>query len=52
MECLELYTVQEKDPDVIWLTPEIQGLKLKMELGTGSALSLISYEEYGDKFPI
>ncbi|KAL3975969.1 inner nuclear membrane protein Man1 [Sarotherodon galilaeus] len=51
LACLELYTMQEKDNDAIWLTPKIQGVELQMELDTGSALSLISYEDYRDKFP-
>ncbi|XP_030586939.1 uncharacterized protein K02A2.6-like [Archocentrus centrarchus] len=51
LACLELNTIQGKDNDAIWLTPKIQGVKLKMELDTGSALSLISYEDYRDKFP-
>ncbi|KAL4009353.1 hypothetical protein ACER0C_003205 [Sarotherodon galilaeus] len=51
LACLELYTMQEKDNDAIWLTPKIQGIELQMELDTGSALSLISYEDYRNKFP-
>ncbi|XP_014876941.1 uncharacterized protein K02A2.6-like [Poecilia latipinna] len=53
LACLELHTIQEKEKykGAIWLTPKVQGVKLKMELDTGSALSLISYEDYRDKFP-
>lgn len=51
MACLELYTIQEKDKEAIWLTPKIQEIELQMEFDTGSALSLISYEHYRDKFP-
>lgn len=43
--------MQEKDNDAIWLTPKIQEVELQMELDTGSALSLILYEDYRDKFP-
>ncbi len=42
LSCLELYNIKETDRRVIWLTPEVSGVKLKMELDTGSALSVIS----------
>lgn len=32
--CLELYNIKETDRRVIWLRPEVSGLKLKMELDT------------------
>lgn len=50
LACLELNIIQEKDKEAIWLTPKIQEVELQMEFGTGSALSLISYEDR-DKFP-
>lgn len=43
-----LESVQETDSDVIWLTPKINGVPLKMELDTGSAVSIIFYK-YHDK---
>ncbi len=35
---------------MIWVTPIIEGVDLKMELDTGSALSIISYKDYKDHF--
>ncbi len=46
LSCLELYNIKETDRRVIWLTPEVSGVKLKMELDTGSALSVISAADY------
>lgn len=50
LACLELHSVKENKQNVIWVTPEIEGQKLKMELDTGSALSIISYKDYKNKF--
>lgn len=44
--CLELYKINEADRRVIWLIPEVSGFKLKMELDTESALSVISTADY------
>ncbi|KAI7813566.1 hypothetical protein IRJ41_020631 [Triplophysa rosa] len=51
LSCLELYSINETDRRVIWLTPEVSGVKLKMELDTGSALSVISTADYKKLFP-
>lgn len=47
---LELYSMTDSDRQTIWVTPEIEGKKLKMELDTGSALSIISLKDYKKKF--
>ncbi|KAJ8346761.1 hypothetical protein SKAU_G00281620 [Synaphobranchus kaupii] len=39
------------DRKIIWVTPEVEGVKLKMELDTGSALSIISHKDYVKNFP-
>ena len=36
--------------DTIWIKPRINDVKLKMELGTGSALSIISQQNYQRHF--
>lgn len=47
---IELHTLKETDREIIWVSPIIEGVKLKMELDTGSALSIISYKDYKDHF--
>ncbi|XP_061152316.1 uncharacterized protein K02A2.6-like [Syngnathus typhle] len=51
LACLGLCATEENDGDVIWLTPKINGVPLKMELDTGSALSIISFNDYKKMFP-
>lgn len=51
LACLGLYATEKDDSDVIWLTPKVNGVPLKMELDTGSALSIISSKDYKAKFP-
>lgn len=46
---LEIHKVGNKD-NVIWVTPEIDGIPLKMELDTGSAVSTIPYKLYKEQF--
>lgn len=51
LSCLELYNIKERDRTVTWLTPEVFGVKLKMELDTGSAfISVISAADYKQLF--
>ena len=50
MACLELHTVKDSEHKVMWVMPEIEGQKLRMELDTGSALSIISRKDYQDEF--
>ena len=50
LACLELHTVKDSEHKVMWVTPEVEGQKLRMELDTGSALSIISRKDYQDKF--
>ena len=44
---LGLHSVSD---DIIWITPQVNGQDLKMEVDTGSAVSIISYAEYKAKF--
>lgn len=41
LACLELHTLKDSKHKVIWVTPEIEGQKLRMEPDTGTALSII-----------
>ena len=36
--------------NVIWVTPKVEGTPLRMELDTGSAVSVIPYQLYRAKF--
>ncbi|XP_028327385.1 uncharacterized protein K02A2.6-like [Gouania willdenowi] len=51
LSCVGLYATDEDDSDVIWVTPKVNRVPLKMELDTGSALSLISNKDYMKNFP-
>ena len=42
---------ENEDREVIWVTPQVSGVNLKMELDTGSALSVISNADYKRLFP-
>ena len=46
---LEVNNVSDKD-HVIWVSPEVQGRVVKMELDTGSAVSVLSYKRYKEHF--
>lgn len=46
---LEVNNVGDKD-HVIWVNPEIQGKVVKMELDTGSAVSVLPYKQYKEHF--
>ena len=46
---LEVNNVGDKDR-VIWVSPEVQGRVIKMELDTGSAVSVLPYEQYKEHF--
>ncbi|CAC5394800.1 unnamed protein product [Mytilus coruscus] len=46
---LGIYSVNNSNQDSIWITPNVNGKEVKMELDTGSAVSVISaldYEKY------
>lgn len=47
---IELHSMTESEKKMIWVTPKINGKKIKMELDTGSALSLISLKDYKENF--
>ena len=46
---LEVNNVSDKD-HVIWVSPEVQGRVIKMELETGSAVSVLPYKQYKEHF--
>ena len=46
---LEINKVGNKD-NVVWVTPKVEGTLLRMELDTGSAVSVILYQLYRAKF--
>ena len=46
---LEVNNASDKD-HVIWVGPEVQGRVVKMELDTGSAVSVLSYKQYKEHF--
>ena len=46
---LEVNNVSDKDY-VIWVNPEVQGRVIKMELDTGSAVSILPYKQYKKHF--
>ena len=46
---LEVYNMDNKDR-VIWVTPDVRGRVIKMELDTGSAVSVLPYKQYKERF--
>ena len=46
LSCLEGHSIKETDHRIIWITPEVSGVNLKMELDTGSAFSVTSVTDY------
>ena len=46
---LEVNNVSDKD-HVKWVSPEVQGRVVKMELDTGSAVSVLPYKQYKEHF--
>ena len=51
LACLEVNSVGNK-ADVIWVTPVVDGKPLKMELDTGSAVSVIPYKQFKKRFSL
>ncbi|XP_036815479.1 uncharacterized protein LOC118943635 [Oncorhynchus mykiss] len=47
---MALNTVTSPSSSIIWVTPDIKGKPLKMELDTGSAVSIISTTVYNEHF--
>lgn len=47
---LQLHSIHGRDKQMIWLTPKINGQVIKMELDTGSAVSVISKKDYETLF--
>eukprot|EP00079_Xenopus_tropicalis_P035743 XP_017949514.1 PREDICTED: uncharacterized protein K02A2.6-like [Xenopus tropicalis] len=47
---IDVYHADTGDRSVIWLTPKIAGIPVKMELDTGSAVSIITHPEYKKLF--
>lgn len=50
LACLEVHSITEQDRKIIWIIPDLSGVKLNMELDTGSALSIISVADYKQLF--
>ena len=46
---LEVHNMDNKDR-VTWVSPEVQGRVIKMELDTGSAVSVLPYKQYRERF--
>ena len=46
---LEVHNMDNKDR-TIWVTPEVQGRMIKMELDTGSAVSVLPCKQYKERF--
>ena len=46
---LEVNNVSDKD-HVIWVSPEVKGRVIKIELDTGSAVSVLPYKRYKEHF--
>ena len=38
---IEVYSMKNSKSNVIWITPEVEGKLVKMELDTGSAVSIL-----------
>ena len=47
---LELRKVVKASANMIWVTPEVQGKPLQMELDTGSAVSVLPLHQYNSMF--
>ena len=46
----EVHNVRKQSNDIIWVDLDVDGKPLKMELDTGSAVSIISFDLYQQKF--
>ena len=46
----EVHNVRKQGNDIIWVDLDVDGKPLKMELDTGSAVSIISFDLYQQKF--
>jgi len=46
---VEVYNMDNKDR-VIWVSPKVQGRLIKMELDTGSAVSIFPYKQFNECF--
>lgn len=47
---LEIYSLKSDLKQAIWLTPQVNGQKIRMELDTGSAVSVMSQYEFEKYF--
>jgi hypothetical protein len=47
---LELHKVSKAHTNIIWVTPEVEGKPLQMELDTGSAVSVLPLSKYNTTF--
>ena len=46
----EVHNVRKQSNEIIWVDLDVDGKPLKMELDTGSAVSIISFDLYQQKF--
>ncbi len=47
---LEIYSLKSDLKQAIWLTPQVNGKPIRMELDTGSAVSVMSQHEFEKHF--
>ena len=47
----EIHSIKNSKSNVIWITPEVDGKPLKMELDTGSAVSVLPFSQYQKLYP-
>jgi len=47
---IELHSLKKTDNKMIWVTPIVEGVKLKIELDAGLALAILSYTDYKNNF--
>ena len=50
MASLELHKVSKANTNIIWVTPDVEGKPLQMELDTGSAVSVLLLSKYNTTF--
>ena len=48
---IEIHSIKNSKSNVIWITPEVDGKPLKMELDTVSAVSVLPFSQYQKLYP-
>ena len=52
MAALEINSMNRSpDTNIIWVSPKVKGTSLRMELDTGSAVSVINKQQFDEYFP-